>query len=259
MHSWQWQHWYDRPYLTCSLLEDWCHGFFSRHFWPQPPQALTEVLMPDALPFRIRQVHGNGVLTTSEVTQHQPSEANPHPDADGVVAEAAHQAVWVCSADCNPVLIGDQRTRRVAAVHAGWRGTALKVVPAAIAALQDQGSQLMDLRVAIGPAIAGSIYQVSIQVAAQVGATITDRDFDQEVDLVEYLQVQDNPAIFADPLPDRARLDVRRVNALQLQQLGLLAEQIAIAPHCTYQEPEQFFSYRRTKEKKVQWSGIVSR
>jgi len=49
------------------------------------------------------------------------------------------------------------------------------------------------------------------------------------------------------------------VNALQLEQLGVSSEQVAIAPHCTYQEPEHFFSYRRDKLKKVQWSGIVSK
>ena len=32
----------------------------------------------------------------------------------------------------------------------------------------------------------------------------------------------------------------------------------AIAPYCTYQTPEYFFSYRWEKQKKVQWSGIVS-
>ena len=35
-------------------------------------------------------------------------------------------------------------------------------------------------------------------------------------------------------------------------------EQIAIAPYCTFQTPEHFFSYRREQQKKVQWSGIVS-
>jgi copper oxidase (laccase) domain-containing protein len=55
------------------------------------------------------------------------------------------------------------------------------------------------------------------------------------------------------------RLDVRRVNAIQLEQLGISAEKIAIAPYCTYQKPEHFFSYRRDKLKKVQWSGIVSK
>jgi hypothetical protein len=48
------------------------------------------------------------------------------------------------------------------------------------------------------------------------------------------------------------------VNELQLERMGISGEQVAIAPHCTYQQPEYFFSYRRDKEKKVQWSGIVS-
>jgi hypothetical protein len=49
------------------------------------------------------------------------------------------------------------------------------------------------------------------------------------------------------------------VNELQLEQLGIHSEQIAIASYCTYQQPEHFFSYRRDKLKKVQWSGIVSK
>lgn len=61
-----------------------------------------------------------------------------------------------------------------------------------------------------------------------------------------------------DTEPGKVRLDVRRVNALQLEQLGISGEQIAIAPYCTFQTPDHFFSYRREREKKVQWSGIVS-
>ena len=49
-----------------------------------------------------------------------------------------------------------------------------------------------------------------------------------------------------------------RVNALQLEQLGISEEQVTIAPHCTYQDSVNFFSYRREKLKKAQWSGIVS-
>lgn len=258
MHTWQWKYWGESPYLTCSLLKDWQHGFFSRSFWPQPPEQLTTVLSVQAQPFRSYQVHGDVVLNTSDVAQHAPTEDDPYPKADGLVSEANCQAVWVCSADCNPVLVADCQTGKVAAVHAGWRGTALKVLPAAVAKLQRQGSHLANLRVAMGPAIAGSVYQVSIQVAAQVGATITAQSFECQADLIAYLQNQENPPILSDPKPDRARLDVRRVNAIQLEQLGLHPEQVAIAPYCTYQVPERFFSYRRSKEKKVQWSGIVS-
>ena len=53
-----------------------------------------------------------------------------------------------------------------------------------------------------------------------------------------------------DPNQGKVRLDVRRVNILQLESLGISGEQIAIAPYCTFQTPEHFFSYRRaTREK----------
>ena len=167
--------------------------------------------------------------------------------------------MWVCSADCTPVLIADAKTGQVSAVHAGWRGTAQKIVPRAIARLCDQGSQLQDLRVVMGPAIAGEVYQVSTHVAVAVGATVIDIDSESSLDAnVARLLTLPNSPVLSDSTPGRVRLDVRRVNALQLEQLGIGEEQIAIAPHCTYQDSVNFFSYRREKLKKAQWSGIVS-
>lgn len=257
MHIWHWQPWNDLTYLTCSLLEPWQHGFFTRQYAPRSPQELTPILHPTAQPYRIKQVHGNTVLFASEI--------NPTPSvdefaaADGLMTEQAEQAVWVCSADCTPVLVADVATGQVAAIHAGWRGTALKIVPQAIARMQAQGTQLPHLRVAMGPAIAGAVYQVSETVAVEVGSTIAALDPANLPEAIVVLQNLPDTPLLPDPEPGRVRLDVRRVNALQLEQLGLSPEQIAIAPHCTYQTPDTFFSYRRSREKKVQWSGIVSR
>ena len=221
-------------------------------------------LQPNASVHRVQQVHGDQVVSPTKLPQPvAAANAVPLPpersQADGVLTDSPLQAVWVCSADCTPVLIGDRATGQVAAIHAGWRGTALKIVPQAIAKLQAQGSRLADLRIALGPAIAGEVYQVSIHVAATVGATLVEADcFSTSVDLVRHLQQQEKPPLLPDPEPGRAKLDVRRVNQMQLEQLGIDPAQIAVAPHCTFQAPEQFFSYRRTREKKVQWSGIVS-
>jgi YfiH family protein len=158
------------------------------------------------------------------------------------------------------VLIADEKTGQVAAVHAGWRGTASRIVPNAIARLLDSGSRLEHLRIAMGPAIAGEVYQVSETVAAEVGASIVSAEkADTAESILDILQQRPNSPILDDPKPGRVRLDVRRVNAIQLEQLGIHSEQVAIAPHCTYQQPEHFFSYRRDKLKKVQWSGIVSK
>lgn len=264
-HSWHWQTWEEMPYLTCSLLQDWEHGFFTSAFSPRSPGEIVGALQPEAQVYRVRQVHGNTVLTASEIesataVQQEGETEVETPPADGIVSEQTGQAVWVCTADCTPVLIADAKTGQVAAVHAGWRGTATRIVPNAIARLIDSGSRLENLRVAMGPAIAGEVYQVSQTVAAEVGASIVPKEMaDTSEAILDVLQQLSNSPILDDPHPERVRLDVRRVNAIQLEQMGLQPEQVAIAPYCTYQKPEYFFSYRRDKLKKVQWSGIVSK
>lgn len=259
MHTWHWQTWNDLPYLTCSLLEPWPHGFFTQQYWPQVPENLVTVLQPTAQVYRVKQVHGNTVLPTSELASLPVDPDEKLPDADGLVTEQSAQAVWVCSADCTPVLIADTETKQVAAVHAGWRGTAAKIVPQAIAQLQAQGSQLQNLRIAMGPAIAGEVYQVAAEVASELVATVAPELLADDPDvMVERLQQLPDSPVLPDPDPGRVRLDVRRVNSLQLERLGISPDQVAIAPFCTYQQPEHFFSYRRDRQKRVQWSGIVS-
>lgn len=254
--TWYWQKWEGLPFLTCSLLQNWPHGFFTNHFFPDTPTELVDILHPSAEVYLVKQVHGSTVITPAKFTVE--TEAN-YPEADGLLTEKAKQAVWVCTADCVPVLIADQKTGQVAAVHAGWRGTAAKIVPVALAGFEAQGSQLSDLLVVLGPAIAGEVYQVSQEVAAQVGATIFPETGKATIeDIMHFLELLPHSPILSDPEPGKVRLDVRLVNILQLKQLGIDNQQVAIAPYCTYQQPEYFFSYRREKQKKVQWSGIVS-
>ena len=267
MQTWSWQDWNGSSYLTCSLLNQWPHGFFTRQTWPQLPESLVLSISPEAKSLRVKQVHGNVVLSADAVlsflSQQADSENLSWPEADGLFSTDIHQAVWACSADCTPVLIADLRTGQVAAVHAGWRGTAARIVPNAIKHLQENGSAVADLRVALGPAIAGEVYQVSAQVAAQVGQSLSNPEvrLPEPADAektVAHLMNLPQPPILVDEKEGHLRLDVRRINALQLEQLGLQPEQIAVAPYCTYQDPERFFSYRRDSRKQVQWSGIVS-
>ncbi|NJL89209.1 MAG: peptidoglycan editing factor PgeF [Coleofasciculaceae cyanobacterium SM2_1_6] len=272
--QWSWQEWQGLPYLRCDLLQNWQHGFFTQQFSPQLPEDLVQVLQPEAQVYRVKQVHGNRVLPTANFETGA--------EADGLVATEADAAVWVCSADCTPALIADRTTGKVAAVHAGWRGTAQRIIPESIHQLIQTGSKKADLVIALGPAIAGEVYQVSKQVGAEVGASILagladnplsnslDNSLEKSVtadkvapkvdpeEILAKLAELPNSPILSDPHPGRVRLDVRRVNTLQMLHMGIEPEQISIAPHCTYQQPEYFFSYRRQPQKKVQWSGIVS-
>ncbi len=267
MHNWTWQTWQGKSYLTCKLIAQ-PHGFFTSAFAPQPPEALTSALHPEAEVLRTKQVHGNVVLAPADIRTETKAlvasgpasdEDIQRPQADGCFSDRAGQATWVCTADCTPALIADQRTGQVAAVHAGWRGTAQKIVPVAIDKLRAQGSQLKDLQVLLGPAITGEVYQVGEDVAAKIGLSIVDSNrFTDDSAIVDHLLSMDHPPLQPDAKPGHVRLDVRRINQIQLEQMGLAVEQVATAPHCTYQEPDRFFSYRRTKQKQVQWSGILS-
>ena len=264
MHSWHWRSWQELPYLTCSLLEQFPHGFFTQQFRSHSLEDMTKILHQEASYYRLKQVHGNKVLTPREI-EHLLSIGGDEVEqigeqtfakADGTISEQPLQALWTASADCTPALIGDVKTGQVAAVHAGWRGTAKKIVPQAISRMQDRGSKLQDLRIAMGPSIDGKVYQVSEDVAVQLGATLVPGE--DEKGIIKGLQELENSPLFPDYEPGKVRIDVRQVSAIQLEQLGISPEQISLAPYCTYQNPDNFFSHRRAKQGKVQWSGIVS-
>lgn len=264
--GWQWQKTGELAYLTCDLLQNWQHGFFTRLFWPHTPTELTAILHSKAEIFRVKQVHGHKIYCTNEIESvHQindtpNNEYEPlYPEADGLVTTQPHQAVWTCTADCTPILIADQKTGQVASVHAGWRGTAAKILPTAIARLENQGSRKQDLLIGMGPAISGEVYQVTQTVGIEVGKTVVPEQIKDTTQILDWLYQLPEPPVFSDQEPDKVRLDVRRINYLQLRQIGIDPHQIAISSECTYQDALRFFSYRRDQQKKVQWSGIVSK
>src|SRR5881227_2896677 len=68
-------------------------------------------------------------------------------------------------ADCTPVLLADPKQRVVAAVHAGWRGSARRAAGAAVEALRDRfDSQPQQIVAGIGPAIGPCCYAVGPDV-----------------------------------------------------------------------------------------------
>ncbi len=259
--NWQWQTVEENTYLTCNLLSDWRHGFFTAGFYPQTPEDLTSILQSKTEAYRVKQVHGNVVLTTQEITKaiKKQNLTNSFPDADGVISDRPNQSVWVASTDCTPILIGDRISGKVCAIHAGWRGTSLKIVAKAIAHFLESGSKKENLRVAIGPGISGKMYQVDNRVAIKVVQTIfPDVIGRSESEILQELKQVPNSPILDDELPGKVRLNVSRVNQIQLEQLNINPQNIAIAKDfCTYQQSDLLFSYRRTGEKKVQWSGIT--
>jgi polyphenol oxidase len=246
LEGWSWVGCYGGYYLQADLLAGFEHGFFTRLWHGRDPDGLAGYLSAGISVHRCKQVHSGHVVAASAATQA------PWPEADGLVSDGGGQSLWVCGADCTPVLIADPASGQVAACHAGWRGVAAGVVPTAIAQLERQGCARNQLLVALGPAISGPLYQVETAVALQVAAGL---GLGPETAAAQLRQAG---VLGDDDAPDHCRLDIREAARLQILQLGLEEQQLSVCPLCTFTASELFHSWRRDRVKTVQWSGIVS-
>jgi YfiH family protein len=133
-------------------------------------RALAEALgAPSADTVRLEQVHGARVFTFEEPPRKRRRVVLG--EGDAVLTCQPNVLLAVASADCVPIVLGDAATGWMAAVHAGWRGTALRVLDAALDALEARGVRIAGLSAAFGPSIARDRYEVGPEVvAALVGA-----------------------------------------------------------------------------------------
>jgi YfiH family protein len=259
---WVWQQAEGLRWLHCQLLAEWPHAFGCRQIHPhQPPQLAAQLQLPPDRAVWGHQVHGpdwiwadafasaaRSACDFSPSDHPSPEVTFTRPQVDAVIARRGSDSAWVCTADCVPILVASRDW--VAAIHAGWRGTAANILPNVLQQFIQAGIPHREIRIAIGPAISGSVYQVSEEVAEQVLQTLPP-EWDTAA------------ALLPDPLPGKVRLDLRWVNLAQAQTQGILPEHIALSPHCTLSQPQDFFSYRRDGSLKdeqgrhcVQWSGI---
>ena len=258
--DWTWVGTYGGFFLQSDLLAGFEHGFFTRQWAGRPPEELVASLSAGVSVHRTRQIHSTIVLGADLAV------AEPWPEGDGLVSRDGGQSLWVCGADCTPVLIADRSTGRVAVCHAGWRGVAGRIVPEAIRQLENLGSRREDLLVALGPAISAQAYQVHRDVATQVARSLnpgtgsgrSSSDNGEREERESLGALRSAGGVLDDPLPGRVRLDIRAATAQQLIHAGLNPAQFSVCPLCTAAEPLLFHSWRRDQVKAVQWSGIVS-
>ena len=198
------------------------HGFGRRApaVSPEPREAtrarVARLLQPHGVLWRLRQVHGDTVV--------EPPWPSP-PAADAAVSTRAGDLLGIETADCLPVLLVDPVRHAVAAVHAGWRGTAARVVGRAVAALVLRGSRPTDLLAALGPAIGACCYEVGEELREAFGAEAEH--------------------VFTPGPQGRPLLDLATANRRQLLAAGLSPAAIARVDECTRCRPDLYHSYRR--------------
>ncbi len=151
-------------------------------------------------------------------------------ETDGLICNMTGACIGVNTADCLPVLIYDPTHHAAAAIHAGWRGLASRIVTKGIEMMKREfGSVPSDLICAVGPAISEEIYEVGDELKVQ----FTEAGFPIE-------------EIFSDREDwVKSHLSLQRAVRWELMKCGVTEENMEISDVCTYQNTERFFSARR--------------
>lgn len=190
--------------LTSSLLENlpWLeHGFGTRQ--SNPDQTAMA---------RLQQIHSAATFVARE--------SGSIGEGDALVSTSPSVAVSIRTADCFPILLADPETRSVAAIHAGWRGTAAGIVAATLARMRSEfGTDPGNIFAAIGPGIGHCCYEVGVEVARQFG------------------------------MAQAGKLDLAVENRNQLVAEGVRPDRIEQVGGCTFCHPAQFYSWRRDHDR----------
>ena len=185
---------------------------------------------------RARVAESIGVGATHLITLHQIHSSAAiaitaplldRPRADAMVTATPGIAIAVLTADCQPVLFCDPRAHVVGAAHAGWRGTQDGVLEATLDAMEVLGARRDRITAVIGPCIS----QMAYEVGPEFFETFTDND-------------PDSTRFFANGAGDRMLFNLPGYGLWRLRSAGIVHAEWT--GHCTYSDPDRFYSFRRT-------------
>ena len=176
------------------------------------------------------QVHGAAVHTVTTADVHTDPYGKVGYEADGLMTDLPGAALVVYTSDCIPILFYDPVRRCVAAVHAGWRGTAAGIAVAAVDRMKNvYGSRPSDILAAIGPGICPDCFETHEDVPKAMTAAMG-------TGVLRHIKIKEN---------GKFSVDLKAINAMRLEQAGLEEDHIAVCSLCPSCEPDKFWSHRK--------------
>ena len=175
--------------------------------------------LPPAALVSLHQVHSADVV-------HVTATPTAPIKADGMVTATPGLGLAILTADCQPVLFADPVAQVIGATHAGWRGAKDGVLEATIDAMLTLGAKRADITATIGPTIS--------QKAYEVGPEFFEAFSDDDPTTRRF---------FAQGQGYRLLFDLPAYGLHRLRAAGIQANWTG---HCTYADPDRFYSYRRT-------------
>ena len=182
--------------------------------------------VPEHLAF-MNQVHGANI--------REISEAGIYPATNAMITRHPRLGLVVRTADCVPIVMYAPANNIVAAVHAGWRGTAEHIAKKTVRKLigeYDVDPSL--LYIYLGPAAGPCCYEVGSEVAALFNESVIVRGGD-----------------------GNAKLDLKAANVAQLREAGIPDENIDADPLCTITEHTLLHSWRRDGDRSGRMLSII--
>ncbi|WP_022941659.1 peptidoglycan editing factor PgeF [Psychromonas hadalis] len=166
----------------------------------------------------------NQTHSTQLLKLHHKTELGIEADASWTTDK--NRPCVVMTADCLPVLITDKKGAFVVAIHAGWRGLCDGIIEQSITTICDELKMMSgELLIWLGPCIGKSAFEV--------GAEVRDEFIDQDVQAKSAFTVYQ----------DRYLADLHQLARLRLAPFNVA--EITASTHCTFSEPDLFYSYRR--------------
>jgi polyphenol oxidase len=212
----------------------------------------------DAALVAMRQIHSDVVHPfkreiphSTDSVQNDGAEMMSQPcKGDAAITKEAGLLLGIQTADCVPILLVDPKKRVVAGIHAGWRGTLVRIAQKTVGRMQMEfGCNPANLLAAIGPSIGPCCYEVSADFVTKFMAQFADAEsyFDEvrTGDEPNPLQWMNMYPPGHQPPPKNVHLDLRKANRSQLLAAGLRAANIFVSDLCTGCRRDLFFSYRK--------------
>jgi polyphenol oxidase len=194
----------------------------------------------------LKQIHSSRI----HVLQSSPKRLLT---GDGVITDRPGLLLSVLTADCVPILLFDSKTGSIGAFHAGWRGTAKRIIQKGVGMMRlVYGTEPKDIRAAIGPCIQQCCYAVGEEVVEEF-----DSQFPYAGDLFREMFDDDPvktkyPLLFLTarapghgPVGKQPHLDLNEANRRQLFDAGVPYTNIWSADLCTGCNTDRLFSHRK--------------
>jgi YfiH family protein len=165
---------------------------------------------------------------------HRIDSPGNFPDCDALLTNAPRVFLSITVADCVPILLYDPTAKAIAAVHAGWRGTASGILTRALERMSVEFSVSPPRILAyLGPAASACCYVVGDDVASRFDPRFVSR-------------TDGGPVV-----------DLKGANVEELLDAGVPSHQIEISPSCTISESAQFHSFRRDRDRSGRMMAVI--